>query len=183
MDELEPRLRSYVVRSPHARTEYLNACERNHGESLWGKFVVPNQILDVRPMPQQSGLLNMPLETLFQIMSGCTSVDRVCLALTCKALLQSCHANIPLIPSMEKHIQQGQKCMGIFTLLTLTRPVDTRGQPTIYFMPCYACFNKHDHRQYGGYWEERRGPSPPDGTEISKLLTIRCPWCSARAEV
>ncbi|KAI8944041.1 hypothetical protein F4801DRAFT_281452 [Xylaria longipes] len=181
--DLIPRIRSYVGRSPHTRNEYLNACEEIHGESLWGRLVVPDHIVKVAPVLQPSNLLHMPLEILFQIMSLCTPVDAVCLALTCKALLGSCYSNIPLIPSMQKHSQLGYKCMGIFTLLTRTRPVDCRGKPTIYFMPCYACFN----RDNGGgteYWKGWQSPSsPPDGTEVLQPLTIRCPWCSARAEV
>ncbi|KAI0444505.1 hypothetical protein F4803DRAFT_511540 [Xylaria telfairii] len=175
------QLRSYVGRSPDIRNEYLNACEGDHGQLLWGKFTVPDQIFNVAPVPQKSGLLNMPLEILFNIMSSCTSVDTVCLALTCKALLQGCYKNIRPIPSAEKHSEEGHKCMGIFTLLTLTRPVDARGYPTTYFIPCYDCF--HQKNSGGVYWTEKQDPSLPDTTQVLNPLSIRCPWCSARAEV
>ncbi|KAI1755907.1 hypothetical protein F4782DRAFT_374270 [Xylaria castorea] len=178
--EPAPRLCSYVGRAHHTRMEYLNACKEVHGESLWGKFAAPQKVFEIAPVLQQSNLLNMPLEILFKIMSLCSSVDTVCLALTCKALLQSCHRNISLIPSMAKHSQLGYKCMGIFTLLTLTRPVDARGQSTIHFMPCYPCFQSNRDKEY---WKERRIPRPPDSTGVLKRLSIRCPWCSVRAEV
>ncbi|KAH8162236.1 hypothetical protein CIB48_g6007 [Xylaria polymorpha] len=175
------RLRSYVGRSPDIRNEYLNACEEDHCE-LWGKFVVPDQIFKVAPVPQQSGLLNMPLEILFSIMSSCTSVDTVCLALTCKALLQSCYKNIHPIPSAEKHNEEGHKCMGIFTLLTLTRPVDARGHPAIYFIPCYGCFHRRNISSEV-YWTKQQDPSLSDTAQVLNPLSIRCPWCSARGEV
>ncbi|KAI0551361.1 hypothetical protein F4679DRAFT_136222 [Xylaria curta] len=113
-------------------------------------------------------------------MSLCSSVDTVCLALTCKALLQSCYGNIPLIPSVAKHSQLGCKCMGIFTLLTRTRPVDSRGQPTIYFIPCYDCFHDNKGREY---WKDRRSTLLLDNGEVVRPLSIRCPWCSIWAEV
>ncbi|KAI0195828.1 hypothetical protein EV127DRAFT_160163 [Xylaria flabelliformis] len=174
------RRRSYVDRAPLTRIMYLNACKEIHGESLWGKFVAPEKIFEDIPVQQPSSILKLPLELLFKIMSLCSSVDTVCLALACKALLQSCYGNIPLIPSVAKHNQLGSKRMGIFTLLTRTRPMDARGQPTIYFMPCYACFHDNEGREY---WKERRSTSPPDNGEVARLLSFRCPWCSIRAEV
>ncbi|KAI0487475.1 hypothetical protein F4859DRAFT_257552 [Xylaria cf. heliscus] len=187
--EATPQLRSYVGRSPHTHIEYLDRCKNNHGESLWGEFIIPSQMLKDDPAPQQSELLKAPVEVLFNIMSLCTPVDTVCLALTCKALLQSKelfqrrYNNIHPIPSMKKHSQLGYKCMGIFTLLIRTRPVDARGRPAIHFMPCYACFNNNNRSNAGEYWRERPSPSPSDSTEIVQRLSIRCPWCNARAEV
>ncbi|KAH6973828.1 hypothetical protein BKA56DRAFT_107553 [Ilyonectria sp. MPI-CAGE-AT-0026] len=153
-------------------------------------FIIPKELLNAVPRISSS-LVRLPPEVLHNVFSHVTDpIDQVCLALTCKHLLQASSSLVMKIPSVAKLGDLRMLlCHRMDTLLRSTAaPLDVLGQPRDMSVPCQKCLRSRPARR--SHWKEegeRFALMEPrtDAREIWNLIVLAwairysplCPAC------
>lgn len=126
--------------SQHARASHWTAA-----------FVIPPDLLAAVPSVS-SPLVRLPSELLLHLFSHTIDpLDQLCLALTCRRLLQVSSCLSMKIPSVAKHrYLSWRSCGRILPLLRRLAPVDTRGRPSRTLALCCDCLWYRPTRK--SYW-------------------------------
>lgn len=142
--------------------------------------------------PQITGnLLCLPTEILVQIFRSIDSLDRLCLALTCRHLLQVSSLVKTRVPSVHKHrFLPPSTCDEIFHLFRRLAPRDNRGRLDRKIGLCCDCLRYRTRRR--GFWRTHRkkylkmGVTPEIWKSVVKswyvAFIFQCPecWCKER---
>lgn len=114
-----------------------------------------------------SPLARLPSELLLHLFSHTIDpLDQLCLALTCRRLLQVSSFLIVKIPSVAKHRHlNSRSCCGMLPLLRRLAPVDARGRPMRTLALCCDCLWYRPTRK--SYWTK-------DGKQYVLMEPGRC---------
>ncbi|KAI0850752.1 hypothetical protein F5Y00DRAFT_268164 [Daldinia vernicosa] len=131
-------------------------CWWDHRRTCWGRFIIPDTLLEPSSTSQSSALVRLPPELLLSIFKDLDPFGKVCLALACKNLLRvSCLVNIQL-PSAIKHRQLClPSCAAMRYLLNLVHPVKPGGKPSRAVAICYYCYRYQPTTK--SHWKHERG--------------------------
>lgn len=137
-----------------------------------------------------SPLVRLPSELLLQIFSHTTDpLDQLCLALTCRRLLQVSSFLIVKIPSVSKHrYLNSQSGCGMLPLLRRLVPVDARGRPRrtlalccdcLWYRPTRKSYWTNDGNQYVLMEPGRHAQEVWDGwvSIWTSKFSFQCPAC------
>ncbi|OCK89140.1 uncharacterized protein K441DRAFT_668167 [Cenococcum geophilum 1.58] len=113
----------------------------------WTPFIIPKHLL-TSPITLSSPLLCLPNELLFEIFHHTDLLGRLCLAFTCKHLLQvSASASL----RKPRPVLQRGLCL---ELLRLIEPLNARGRPKMSWAVCHDCLRYRPTKKC--YWATKR---------------------------
>ncbi|KAI1268390.1 hypothetical protein F5Y18DRAFT_423754 [Xylariaceae sp. FL1019] len=127
-----------------ATEKLLEQCQLRHAKH-WGTLVVSSKLLETPMALQKSILLKLPPEVLLMVFEHLHPLAKMCLALSCKHLLQVSQLTTITIPSTLKHrnacrdIGYPFPCFAVHSLLYLMRPLDLGGEPIKTLAVCSVC--------------------------------------------
>ena len=140
----------------------------------------PSQVLIAKPQ------LRLPLELIVDIFNKCEALDRVCLALTCKHLLQVSSLVRIRIPSVAKHrFLPPSTCDDVFSLLSRIAPRDDSGRLERNIGLCCDCLRYRTRQtQYWNNYKDKylgMGLSPEMWKNVVRRwhdnYNFQCPQC------
>ncbi|KAM4056603.1 hypothetical protein HRG_014811 [Hirsutella rhossiliensis] len=152
-----------------------------------------SQLLEAAPHITCGILPRLPVEILVHIFNASNSfLDRLCLALTCKKLLQASSLVRIRVPSVAKHrFLPPSTCDDIFLLLRRLAPRDGRGwRPHQKVGLCCDCLRYRTRRR--GFWSSHRPKYLKMGVTADMWKSVvkswyvafifQCPdcWCDER---
>ncbi|RKK27305.1 hypothetical protein BFJ66_g16720 [Fusarium oxysporum f. sp. cepae] len=116
-------------------------------------FIIPQELLNAVPRIF-SPLVRLPSELLLNLFSHVTDpIDQLCLALTCRRLLQISSSLAVKIPSVSKHkYLPPPLCHGMLSLLRRLAPLDARGRPKRTSALCCDCLRYLPTKK--SYWKK-----------------------------
>ncbi|OCK78444.1 hypothetical protein K432DRAFT_301951 [Lepidopterella palustris CBS 459.81] len=119
---------------------------KNH---LWKAFIIPQNLLN-SPTILSSPFLVIPTELLIQIFRHADPLDQLCLALSCKVLLQT-----SALVSLKTLSLAGHRglcsCRKIEEFLKRVEPLDAHGKPKRSWGYCVDCIRYRPTRK--SYWK------------------------------
>ncbi|KAI8958498.1 hypothetical protein F5Y11DRAFT_38265 [Daldinia sp. FL1419] len=161
--------------------------------NLWGSFIIGTKLIESSPSSQSSVLILLPPELILMVFGELDPFSKVCLALTCKNLLQVGHMAKITIPSGPKHRHAyDYHCLAVHRLLHLALPIRRDGTLNSKNMAvCSYCYRYRPtekshwerlHKQFsahcsshtiGSYiasWESHSSPRCPEcSLEVRRL--------------
>ncbi len=133
--------------------------------------------------PQSSPLFRLPIEILIQIFKNTDNTDQLCLALTCKFLLQIAESLHLEVHSAREH-ELVTCCTTMEDILRRIKPLNRRGQPSRAWHVCLDCVRYRPTRK--SYWKKRRLEGVGDAVWKNCIdcwnnkYSLQCPDCWAR---